>query len=109
MSNPLTAGEIRAILEAQGIAPNKQDRIIADMLLKQNAPSAPPPILQHELRQILRFINEKSIQQWPAWPTRQAAARAQFPTLFAALDARDEAQQALANELSNLDKILGEG
>lgn len=39
MSNPLTAGEIRAILEAQGIAPNKQDRIIADMLLKQNAPS----------------------------------------------------------------------
>lgn len=106
MSTPLTAEQIRAILEAQGIAANKQERIIADMLRQQNIPTAPPPILQQELRQILRFLTDKTIQQWPAWATREAAARAQFPTLFTALDARDAAQQELTAEINNLYKNL---
>lgn len=102
----LTAEQIKAALAAANVAINKQDQIVADLLTLQGTPPEDPPLSQDEIRAILHFMGGRGIERWSSWPTREEQARKQLSGLMAAYDAKIAADQALANELSNLDKIL---
>lgn len=102
----LTYQQIIDSLVAAGVAANKQDKIATDLLAIQGTPVPDPPLSQDEIRQILHFMNGKGIESWSSWPTREKQVRKQLTGLMAAWDAAQTAQQALQNELSNLDKVL---
>lgn len=98
----ITLAQVKAALEAANVPDGRQTQILAQL----GVLPADPPLTEDDKRSILHFMSGKGIQRWSSWPAREKQARKELPSLFSAFDAFNEAEQALANELSNLDKSL---